>query len=249
MRALCRDRDGDEYWIVKDTERLRITEYPGTSGIHVVSFTGIGFQMGGIQTEEFRRSLSRADRRHTVTYVIDKAKSWFNTTGDEILATLVERTALAERVVTLGNSMGGFGAVLFAGLLPRCDRAIAFAPQFAISPTRMPEGEYRWPLLRAAIPAHRFEHALVHHVPGRRYQVFCGANSGLDRLHAELFKAEGGDAADVLLVGHGRHNIAADLKASGSLHALLDLMIEEEQAGVAEILRLLGRHDVPASVR
>jgi pimeloyl-ACP methyl ester carboxylesterase len=242
-----RDEHGDEYRIVVDSERLRITEYPGTSGVHVVSFTGIGFQMGGIQTEEFRRSLSGADRRHTVTYVIDKTKSWFNTTGQEIVDTLLERTAPAGRVVTLGNSMGGFGAVLFAGLLPRCDRTIAFAPQFAVSPARMPEREYRWPALRAAITEHRFEHALAHHVPGGRYQVFCGASSGLDRLHADLFKAHGSGAAEVFLIERGRHAVVADLKASGCLHALLDLMIEDPQAGAAEILDLLARHGVQAS--
>lgn len=247
MTQLRRDRDGQEFAIIRDNATLRLTTYVGTSGVHVVSFTGIGFQMGGIQTEEFRRSLQDQHRQHAATYVIDKAKSWFNATGQALLPVLRQQTAAARRVVTLGNSMGGFGAAYFAGLLPRCDRAIAFVPQFAVNPAWIPPGEYRWAALREAIGEHRVGHALETLAPGRRYIVFCGAASGLDREHAVRFKDHGGAAVDVILVSPGRHDLAAQLKEAGCLHALLDLVIERDDLTAAGILALLTAHGMQAS--
>jgi pimeloyl-ACP methyl ester carboxylesterase len=239
-----RDSEGQQFVVVHDDGRMRASRYDGTSHVHVVSFAGIGFQMGGIQTEEFRRSLTDGERRHAVTFIIDKAKSWFNATAADILPILRAETASARRVVTLGNSMGGFGAAYFAGLLPRCDRAIAFAPQFAVSPGAIPPEEYRWAALRNAIQDHRIDHALDHQAPGRRYMLFCGARSGLDRAHAERFKAVGGDAVDVFLVANGRHDVAAALKASGGLHALLDLLIDREAVDPDAVRDLLAAHGV-----
>ncbi len=247
MRLLRRDGDGEEFVLLRDDVNLRISEYAGTSGTHVVSFTGIGFQMGGIQTEEFRRSLGDQKRHHAANYVIDKTKSWFNTTAGTILPVLREQTMTAQRVVTLGNSMGGFGAAYFAGLLPACDRAIAFVPQFAVSPDWMPPGEYRWAPLRAAITEHRIGHALETLAPGRRYFIFCGAASGLDREHAARFKDHGGAAVDIILVSPGRHDLAAQMKEAGCLHALLDLVIERDDCDAAGILALLAAHGMQAS--
>lgn len=244
---LRRDRDGNEYWITEDNDGLRMTGYPGTSGVHVVSFTGIGFQMGGIQTEEFRRSLQDRQREHAATYVIDKTKSWFNRTGQAILPLLHRETMAARRVVTLGNSMGGFGAAYFAALLPRCDRAIAFVPQFSVNPAWIPPREYRWAALREAIGDHRIGHALETLAPRRRYIVFCGAASGLDREHAIRFKEHGGSAVDVILVSPGRHDLAAQLKEAGCLHALLDLVIEQDELTAEHILALLEAHGMQAS--
>lgn len=237
-----------EYAVLNDSATLRITSYLGTSAAHVVAFTGIGFAMGGIQTEEFRRSLTDGERRHAVTFIIDKAKSWFNATAADILPILQAETAGARRVVTLGNSMGGFGAAYFAGLLPRCDRAIAFAPQFAVSPGAIPPEEYRWAVLRKAIERHGIDHALDHQAPGRRYIVFCGARSGLDRAHAERFKAVGGEAVDVFLIANGRHDVAADLKASGGLHALLDLLIDRDAFDAGEVRHLLAAYGVGSAM-
>lgn len=247
MRAVRRDRDGHEFALLHDDATLRLTSYAGNSDLHVISFTGIGFQMGGIQTEEFRRSLRGQERQHAATYVIDKVKSWFNVTGPTIVPLLRQRTEAARRVVTLGNSMGGFGAAYFAGLLPRCDRAIAFAPQFAVNPAWIPPGEYRWAPLRAAIADHHIGHALDTLTEGRRYIVFCGAASGLDREHALRFKEHGGAAVDVILVSPGRHDLAAQLKEAGCLHALLDLVIEQDDLTAASILTLLKECGLQAS--
>jgi pimeloyl-ACP methyl ester carboxylesterase len=244
MSMARRDRDGEEFLLRHDDAHLRITQYLGTSGIHVVSFTGIGWEMGGIQTEEFRRSLTHAGQRHAATYVIDKTKSWFNATADDITTILREQTAAARRVVTLGNSMGGFGAAYFSSLLPNCDRAIAFAPQFAVSPGFMPQKEYRWGALRAAITDHRIDHALTTLAPGRRCFLFCGAGSGLDRAHAERLKAFGGDAVAAFLIQGGRHDVAAQLKASGCLHALLDCIIQRDACEAADVQALLAAHGV-----
>ena len=39
-------------------EQIEITHTPGTSGDAVVSFAGVGMGLGGVQVEEFRKSLA-----------------------------------------------------------------------------------------------------------------------------------------------------------------------------------------------
>lgn len=50
-----------------------------------------------------------------------------------------------ERVVMIGNSMGGFAALLF-GCILKVDKAIAFSPQISVSPSKRLEFlDFRWP--------------------------------------------------------------------------------------------------------
>src|ERR1700757_6152 len=106
--------------IAIDTDSLKISYQAGTSGLVVVTFTGVGHGLGHIQTEEFRRTMhSDGDAEsNAVIWVIDKRRRWFNGgIAAEIVAAvndIIESLGQVDRVITLGNSMGGFGAIAFA---------------------------------------------------------------------------------------------------------------------------------------
>src|SRR3954471_1199664 len=127
-----------------DTDDLTIAVSEGNTGRAVVAFTGVGLRLGGIQTPEFQFSLSAASMINTVYHVIDKQRSWYERVFESIVAVLTGELAGFDSVATLGNSMGGFGAVLFAGLLPRCRSAMAFVPQFSLAPHIVGDNDDRW---------------------------------------------------------------------------------------------------------
>src|ERR1700722_5581362 len=108
----------DQTNIIFSDEAIEITHLPGTSGTAVVSFAGIGMGFGGVQIEEFRRSL--AGTPNDLIFVKDKSRTWFNKSFDkvgEILEDALQRL-LVRDTISIGNSMGAFGAIAFAARLP-----------------------------------------------------------------------------------------------------------------------------------
>src|ERR1700742_3619721 len=115
-----------------DTPALKITSGGPSRGRAVVSFTGIGHELGTIQKEEFVKSVHNLAEENAAFYVIDKNRSWYNGTLNEIPNVLQPKLPPFDEVICLGNSMGGFGAIYFAPLFPACRKAIAFCPQFSL---------------------------------------------------------------------------------------------------------------------
>jgi len=202
-----------------------ITYQAGSSDQAVVSFTGIGFGMHGIQIEEFRKTLSQ-DTNH-VYYVIDRSRHWYNSSFDKIADTLNGDFAKngVKRVVTLGNSMGGFGAVIFATVLHGCQRSIAFSAQSAIDPAIVPwdrrfkkltDSVQRWTGLDA-MNALRSDHY---------YFLFFGSTDPIDVRHAARFASADCATMSICLVDGTGHAVAADLKKRGILSKLMVALID-----------------------
>lgn len=222
-----------------DDEALRIACERGTSGRAVISFTGVGQGLGSIQKEEFARSLAGGGT-NDLYYVIDKRRSWYNDTHARIDGAFRD-LAPARGAFTLGNSMGGFGALLFAPRLADCRAAIAFAPQFSVMKSIVPK-ETRWQEFISAIGTFEVETCLSEGPAAPRSRptsfLFFGADDRRDRPHADLFrKALTGDAAIFSIAGCG-HDVAAWLKGRSALQPLLEAIIEGE-AGPGEVSALL----------
>lgn len=194
--------------------------------------------MGGLQTKEFRRSLENTTPR-AVTFVIDKRRQWFNTTHARIGEALARLVRPGQQVVTLGNSMGGFGAFLFAGAIPGCTRAIAFAPQFSVHPRHMPRLETRWAAFRNAIAPHRLQHALEFPSAEVDYIAFFGADEDLDRRHAVGMGRVATPRTYLFLVAGATHAVARHMKRAGALQPLLDRLIDAEHFEPEEMARQL----------
>lgn len=197
--------------VVYDDELLRISHSGNDAAPHVVAFTGIGMGLQGIQTEEFRKTIDSGPN-YQATYVIDKTRSWYNATYDDIRKQLAPLCATSPRVTTLGNSMGGYGAFYCAGSIPNCDRAIAFAPQFSVHPDLFPPTDTRWAEHRERITHHRRRHALEHPSPDIDYIAFFGDGSGRELEHARRLAGVATGRTHIFIVKNCEHDVAATVK-------------------------------------
>lgn len=221
-----------------DDDLLRITQADGDPARHVVSFTGIGWGMQGIQTEEWRKTLG-AGGSGTATYVIDKQRGWYNSTYEPICRHLAALAAGSGRVTTLGNSMGGFGALYFASAIPHCARAVAFAPQFSVNPALMPPKETRWAQYRRQILTHHRGHALEHPSADIDYIAFYGEGTEIELAHARRLARVATPRTFIFLVGDCEHDVAATVKQAGLLPNLLDLLLGDAPFRPGAMVRLL----------
>ena len=89
----------------------------------------------------------------------------------------------SKHVFTLGNSMGGSGAIIFASALDNCKRAISFCPQSSVHPD-IAAFEDRWTDYRRAIVDWTVPDAIERMRPTREYIVFFGADDPRDLKHA-----------------------------------------------------------------
>jgi hypothetical protein len=227
-----------------DDETCRIVHERGDNGRAVISFAGVGYALGGIQVEEFRRSL---DGSHfDIYYVIDKERRWYNRCYDAVLATI--NRSLGERRIaetfTLGNSMGGFGAVLFAGALAECRRAIAFSPQSSVCPVVVPF-EDRWREWTQYISDWRVPDAVPQMRRGLSYVLFFGAADPRDRRHIDRFAAGAGETLPCR-IDESAHGVAAEIKRHGLLVPLLDALLTSTPLERRRLTELLGpiRHSI-----
>jgi hypothetical protein len=131
--------------LVHDDDGLRVTRTDGTSGCLVVSFSGIGADARPCPEEEFIMTATD-EGRHPTLYVMDKRQSWMNAPGlMEQIVVIIEAEAArcgATTICTMGNSMGGFMALLLP-YFTDVDHALALSPQYSVDAAVNPD-EWRW---------------------------------------------------------------------------------------------------------
>src|SRR5919108_4931419 len=103
----------------------------------VVAFAGLKGFFGGFPAFEFRNTLSSVDVKSA--FLRDHYSAWYHRgvldVGpdiDSVVALLREFRSQADEMVMIGNSAGGYAALLFGSLLD-CE-AHAFSPQTFIAP-------------------------------------------------------------------------------------------------------------------
>ncbi len=232
-------------------DQLLVAARPGRSRALSVVFCGVGHAAGGLQTPEFQAGAAAGAERHVV-FVVDIRRSWWNAPGLAEAALDATggyaRAIGAEDVVAIGNSMGGFAAIAFAGALG-ARRAIAFSPQFSIDPEIAP-GETRWPGHRARIETLRIRSLAETYAAAPDYLVFSGID-GAEAAELAPF-APVPNGVHALFARHG-HGLAAALKAEGALRPLMAAALASERAPLLNLcadagafLRLTGRwRDAP----
>lgn len=126
----------------------------------VIAFASIGRDAAREPAPEFVATALGRGRRpgapaRRALFVIDASRSWGNAPefAPALRATLAAEAALAPlgRVAALGQSMGGYAALVAARLVP-VDVVLAFSPQAGIGPGAVP-GECRWAEWTARLPA------------------------------------------------------------------------------------------------
>ena len=188
-------------------------------------FTGVKAGFGDRKLDEFAASASDGGS-NKVLFVTDRAASWYAAPGLwERICDLVQATCEHEEtteLVTLGSSMGGYGAMLAARDLP-VTRAIAFSPQVTMD--RRILADDRWPDVETVFgqPPIRSTAELV----GKgetEFFVAVGGGCAPDKAHVDLLPEHPKLHRYVLPVAI--HNIARSLKEAGHLPDLIAALIE-----------------------
>lgn len=217
------------------SDRVKATALSGVTPQLVVAFTGIGKSDARCQTEEFIASSSQNGRNH-VLFVADTLRSWYNEPGlhEEILAVVEDyrRRHRIERIATFGNSMGGYGAILFAGAIG-ARSCLSISPQYSADPARVPE-ERRWREYRDHIK--RFTRPPLETVlsPECRYFVLHGGGA-VEKPHWSRFPRA--PFMHHYLIGSAGHGVGRRLKAAGIINTIARQAIAGRPVALRRTLR------------
>jgi hypothetical protein len=166
--------------IDNDAMKLSVVENPSD---HVtLCFTGIGHRYGGIdvQSEEFFKSSNQA----TSIFIIDKQRSWGNNIDFEEVRGVVNSIANGKSINAIGNSMGGFLAILATKFID-IRNVLAFVPQYSVHKDIFPK-ENRWDKYVVEIKNWYFKDLNGAFNSKTNYYVLAGVG-GMDDQHLELF--------------------------------------------------------------
>lgn len=220
----------DEFSLIKAGSALEVKE---GSEVAFVIFGGIAEGIG-VPPFEFRRMM--AEIPVSTLYVRDVAQAWYHLGVDdgdrsldgaaEHIATVLERIG-ARRTVFIGNSMGGFAAILLGQKL-KADKIIAFAPQTYVDfATRLRTLDFRWSRQIARMYRQRGLWCPTYNL--RAYlrgsplvapaSIYFGTGSRLDSRHAR--ELEGVPNITLFEQQGAGHDMVKSLKASGELHRML----------------------------
>ena len=222
--------------LLLDDPLLTIQRLPGQGRRLVVAFSGIGHGFGGMQAAEFMGTAADGGR-NTVLFVTDTTRSWFTAPGivdriaGQVQAELLRLGLPACH--TIGNSMGGYGAIRMAREMPVAV-ALAFSPQVSMDPALM--DEHRWPEYRPAIVSDRHLPLAACLVPATRNYAVFGATSRIERNHRALLPEDGPNLTCLMLQGGG-HNIVRILKQAGHLVPLVRAAMDTDDARIADVTR------------
>ena len=196
------------------SDRVKATYLIGQGPRLVVSFTGIGKPETRAQEEEFVNHSRQGGQNH-VLFVADTLRSWYNDPGifDEITEVVARYRAAhdVDETFTFGNSMGGHGAVIFAGALGATS-CFSISGQYSADPSVVPE-ETRWSEYRRAIATFTTPPLEDTIVPECHYFILHGG-SDLERPHWSRFPQ--GPNIHHFLVAKAGHAVGRRLK-SGKL--------------------------------
>jgi hypothetical protein len=230
--------------LVYEDRHLRMSAIERPAGRAIVSFTGIGMRMQSEPVEEFLKTLNAISPDASKYFVIDKERSWYEHSFTQIVCRLAPLLARHDDVVLLGNSMGGFGSVLFSGLFPNVRMAIAFVPQFSVAPHITQGNEHRFDEHLGRIDRFSIDHACL--FPKRDVRKFIVFGQEDDDWHIARYREHLGPHDAMLLVGGTDHDAVASLRQQGLLVPLLTDLFDGN--GFARTTRRLASLNLSSTV-
>ncbi|MEO0862623.1 MAG: hypothetical protein AAFY65_18655 [Pseudomonadota bacterium] len=224
-------------------EEMTLRWLPGSSKRMVVVFTGMYHAFGGEGPDEFAASAS-IKGANNVLFVSDRRSTWFAAPGlwrrMVKMIRYIRRSEGMQEVISLGNSMGGYGAMLLPKDL-RVTRAIAFAPQVTMDRSllqddRWPDVQKRWGVLPVRNVGETFAQTRT------QYHVVVGGGCAEDVAHLDLLPAH--KRLHTYVLPGGRHNLARGLKEAGVLGDVIEAILKGRRARVE---RLFGAYQRAAA--
>jgi len=217
-------------------EELMIRWMPGSTSSLVLAFSGVRHGLGGLPMDEFAGTASDGSTAH-VLFISDMLRSWYSRPG------LVARIAAAarsfcaqqdiDRISIIGNSMGGYGAILFSQLLP-VSAVAAFGPQVSMHPEVIREP--RWRKFRPAFGPELLR-SLEEPILASKAKIFVvfGGGDLLDRAQAALSPQS--HNLFVHVVPRCDHNVVKNLKDQNLSKPLAQAMLQGNDEEVIRILK------------
>jgi pimeloyl-ACP methyl ester carboxylesterase len=224
---------------LQDKSNAILTDFDSPSDTLFISFAGVGMGMG-VPIFEFYNLWRELDVKKI--YVRDTEKMFFHTGlkdfSDSLEDTVTKIKALiqscgAKRVVTFGNSMGGYACALY-GYLLEADEIHAFAPTTVVGPIKRmimfdtrawqyhvrlyqnPKAQWKYFDLRSLIN------------PKVKLNIHYDGDYRVDRWHAKWMRKRGGNVHLFPYHIGGGHRVIRNLKKSGDLKRILSEAITGE---------------------
>jgi pimeloyl-ACP methyl ester carboxylesterase len=154
-------------------------EINNNSDILIVAFAGRGLKYG-ITQYEFVSVLDRLNCDQL--YIKENKPSWYQECFADILLYLKLKVKKYKKVIFIGNSMGGYGAILFGWLL-NVNKIIAFAPQtFLDKYNRDKHNDTRWENELDLLNQTKLLD--LNHIKHDNIDLYYAKDFHLDKLHA-----------------------------------------------------------------
>lgn len=238
----------------EQSDLLWTWEHDGSNDTLVVCFSGIGKNTDPTPVLNFASSATQGGR-NSVLYIADPNRTWLN--GEGLIEAICERALRkakevgATRIVTLGHSMGGFSALVTAGMLD-AEVAIAFSPQLSIDPAVVPR-ENRWKEHRAKITDIKVSKAGNYMNDTCAYYVFFGTHQREIPQRRHLPQA---DNVKLFLIPGINHNSPQRIRKAGILGDVVGLAAQRrthrlrlEMQAVFGDQNKIPAEDMPVAVR
>ncbi|MFX0542905.1 hypothetical protein ACEWPM_014380 [Roseovarius sp. S4756] len=224
---------------------------PGTGSRLVVSLSSVGKRRWAYPPWEFIGTASDGGRNH-VLLVSERARTWMNAPGlAEAIAAQIEHVVREHRikeVVALGNSMGGFMALVLPQYT-KVDRVVATSAQFSMHPDIVPE-DGRWALWRTRMPAFRHETIGAIDAGARDHFILHGSTKN-ENLHWGRFPYD--PALHHYIIQGKGHSVVIAMKGSGIMGEVLGLAIDGHADAAVKALstryRPIRRSELPPEQR
>jgi hypothetical protein len=205
----------------------------------LVSFGGIR-QGLGMPVFEFFNSIS--DIECDKLFLRDFNQSWYQKGVDSELNHIDKITKYLEdkintkqynRICFLGNSMGGYAAILFGSIL-NVDTVIAFAPQTFIDRyNRILSFDIRWSKQISQVYTYKNKrkeffdlkkHLKINNSYKTQINIYYSQNHKLDKKHAERLRAE--NNVNLHPIKQGGHSVVKVVRNNGELKSLIKSTFE-----------------------
>ena len=242
QRWLSGHAPANEARLIRRDRDLAVAWLPGSSTRLVLVFISIRYEALDPQVLEFRGIASDNGRNH-VLFINDRERSWYSAPGlRDRIADLVRRFVARhgiEEIWSIGNSLGGYGAILFCDRLP-ISKVVAFVPQLLMSKEALAQpnwANYVAPIRdgveRDLIPIMAAADCRFHIVTGDRFAD--------DLLHMGHLRKTLPDAPKVRIVtAPGQsHYVAKWLKDHGQLAKLVTALWAGDRQGLEDCSRAL----------
>ena len=190
----------------------------------LVVFTGVGHAMGAIdiQREEFYNQ----HKLGMVIWITDKKRSWGNNLNIKKISSAVKKFSENRKIYIIGNSMGGFLAILFSKFL-EAKKVIAFSPQFSVCPDIVPD-EKRWMNHRQSIDEYRYKDLSDSFDRNTKYALLIGDGQHEDIHYSKFIKFSSLLNIELIRFNDTGHKVASNLKDLNLLNQSIDTFFNDQ---------------------